>query len=80
MYSITEVSYLKYLLQFTMCQQENVDTEKSSLQAKLERAENRASTLEQQMVKNAREWAKEKQELTIRLQEHRNGIIRKNAS
>jgi len=59
---------------------ENVDTEKSSLQAKLERAENRASTLEQQMVKNAREWAKEKQELTIRLQEHRNGIIRKNAS
>jgi len=59
---------------------ENVDTEKSSLLAKLERTENRASTLEQQLVKNAREWAKEKQELTVRLQEHRNGIIRKNAT
>jgi len=59
---------------------EQQDNEKSDLRARLQRAENRASTLEQQLVTNAREWAREKQELTVRLQEHRNGIIRKNAS
>jgi len=57
---------------------EAVELEKSELLVKLERAENRATSLEEQLVKNAKEWAREKQELMVRLQEHRNGIIRKN--
>lgn len=61
-------------------QKETSDAELKDLRARLERAENRASSLEQQLVRNAREWAREKQDLTVRLQEHRNGIIRKNTN
>jgi len=44
--------------------------------ARLERAENRVTSLESQLEHNSRSWAKEKHELTVRLQEHRNGIMR----
>jgi len=59
--------------------QETQNLTESNLKVRLERAENRAATLEEQLVRNARDWAREKNELTVRLQEHRNGIIRKNA-
>ena len=50
--------------------------EKTDLIERLRRAEHRNSSLEAQLDHNARAWAKEKHDLTIRLQEHRNGILR----
>lgn len=52
------------------------DADKTDLAEKLRRSEHRVSSLEAQLDHNAREWAKEKHDLTVRLQEHRNGILR----
>uniref|UniRef100_H2XN40 Uncharacterized protein n=2 Tax=Ciona intestinalis TaxID=7719 RepID=H2XN40_CIOIN len=57
-------------------QLEHHNEEKSDLLSRLERAESRVSSLESQLDHNSRTWAKERHELTVRLQEHRNGILR----
>uniref|UniRef100_H2YV24 C2 domain-containing protein n=1 Tax=Ciona savignyi TaxID=51511 RepID=H2YV24_CIOSA len=50
------------------------DQDKADLMGRLEHAESRVNSLETQLDRNSRAWAKERHELTVRLQEHRNGI------
>lgn len=71
-----ENSRLRMELEDLKLQQRRFDIDNSHLQANLDQAHNRVTSLEQQLNQNSRQWAQEKHELTVRLQEHRNGIIR----
>ncbi|KAI8500916.1 Coiled-coil domain-containing protein 33 [Branchiostoma belcheri] len=52
------------------------DEERLDLMAKLEKAEGRIISLENQLTENARMWGREKQELLIRMNERENGFAR----
>lgn len=71
-----ENSRLRMELEDLKLQQRRFDMDNSHLQANLDQAHGRVNSLEQQLDQNSRQWAQEKHELTVRLQEHRNGIIR----
>ncbi|XP_076800040.1 coiled-coil domain-containing protein 33-like [Clavelina lepadiformis] len=71
-----ENANLQHELSELRIRQQQHNAEKTELHDRLERAESRVASLEGQLDHNARSWAKEKHELTVRLQEHRNGILR----
>lgn len=71
-----ENSRLRMELEDLKLQRRRFDMDNSQLQANLDQVHNRVSSLEHQLNQNSRQWAQEKHELTVRLQEHRNGIIR----
>ncbi|KAF1386750.1 hypothetical protein PFLUV_G00098120 [Perca fluviatilis] len=50
--------------------------ERLSLLNKLERAEARVQTLEAQLEENSKLWGRQKQEMLIKLSEHRHGFVR----
>ncbi|CAK6950984.1 coiled-coil domain-containing protein 33 [Scomber scombrus] len=50
--------------------------ERLSLLNKLENAESRVQTLEDQLEENSKLWGRQKQEMLTKLNEHRNGFIR----
>lgn len=71
-----ENSRLRMELEDMKLMRQRFDTDNVQLQARLDQARNRVSSLEMQLNQNSRRWAQEKHELSIRLQEHRNGIMR----
>ncbi|XP_077969150.1 coiled-coil domain-containing protein 33-like isoform X1 [Styela clava] len=75
-----ENARLRMELEEMKIQSQRDEAEKAQLQARLERAESRINSLENQLEQNSRRWAQERHELTVRLQEHRNGFMRTTAA
>ena len=68
--------YLLQRIYFLQIREEQRKADAAELVNRAERAENRVQSLEDELSRNAQNWAKEKNDLNIRLQEHRNGILR----
>merc|ERR1712136_214994 len=73
-----EILRLETEIQLFKIRDEQKKSQTSELLDRAERAETRVRYLEEELSKNAQNWAKEKNDLTVRLQEHRNGILRTN--